>query len=133
VALDVDQRLVDRAEHERLDDVRVAREVESELQLETGVAGGVVREVGDGGGQPFGLEQLGSEIEGELAGALDRLGEGVTGTGHPLVRLVAACALARTETRGAHLRLDFPRRDDALDGLHIVVAPDREPVSTRWR
>ena len=28
---------------------------------------------------------------------------------HPLARLIARCALARTESRGAHLRLDHPR------------------------
>jgi L-aspartate oxidase len=49
---------------------------------------------------------------------------------HPLARLVAACALAREETRGAHARSDFPATDPALDGVHTVlpageVAPER--------
>ena len=30
---------------------------------------------------------------------------------HPLVRLIAACALAREESRGAHRRRDFPELD----------------------
>ena len=40
---------------------------------------------------------------------------------HPLARLVAACALAREETRGAHARVEFPAPDPALDGRHTVV------------
>jgi L-aspartate oxidase len=51
---------------------------------------------------------------------------------HPLVRLIARCALTRTESRGAHQRADYPERDPALDQRHVVVgaqpaAPDREP------
>jgi L-aspartate oxidase len=42
---------------------------------------------------------------------------------HPLARLVAASALAREESRGAHSRSDFPATDPALDGRHSVVAP----------
>jgi L-aspartate oxidase len=40
---------------------------------------------------------------------------------HPLARLIARCALARTESRGAHRRSDHPRTDPALDGRHVVV------------
>ena len=35
---------------------------------------------------------------------------------HPLARLVAACALSREESRGAHARSDFPGTDSSLDG-----------------
>ncbi len=46
---------------------------------------------------------------------------------HPLVRLIAAGALARTESRGAHQRSDFPERDPALDGSHFTIAAGRRP------
>jgi L-aspartate oxidase len=41
-------------------------------------------------------------------------------------RLMAAAALARTETRGVHHRTDFPDRNDAQWRRHILVARDRE-------
>jgi L-aspartate oxidase len=40
---------------------------------------------------------------------------------HPLARLIAGCALAREESRGAHLRADFTERNPALDYRHAVV------------
>ena len=40
---------------------------------------------------------------------------------HPLARLVAASALAREESRGAHVRADFPASDRGLDDRHSVV------------
>lgn len=41
----------------------------------------------------------------------------------PMARWIAACALARAESRGAHQRRDHPEQDPALDGLHTVVDP----------
>ncbi len=52
---------------------------------------------------------------------------------HPLARLVAACALSREESRGAHARSDFPGTDSSLDGLHTVVdAAAAVPRTESW-
>ncbi len=52
---------------------------------------------------------------------------------HPLARLVATSALARQESRGAHLRRDFPDSDPHLDGYHsLVTAGDTEVVHEAW-
>ena len=50
---------------------------------------------------------------------------------HTLVRQIAACGLAREESRGVHFREDFPVESEALAG-HLVVHPGREPVLERW-
>ena len=50
----------------------------------------------------------------------------------PLARLIAASALARRESRGAHQRADFPSEDPALAGMHTVVASDGPPVLEHW-
>src|SRR5581483_5733671 len=50
----------------------------------------------------------------------------------PQVRLIAASALARTESRGAHLRRDFPARDPGFDHRHVTVARDRDPAVEAW-
>jgi L-aspartate oxidase len=57
----------------------------------------------------------------------------LAGDEHPLARLVAAHALLRQETRGAHVRADFPLTDPALDGRHTVTRGDaQEPVFEPW-
>ena len=45
---------------------------------------------------------------------------------HDLARRIAARALLREETRGAHVRTDFPRTDPRLDRHHAVSAGDAE-------
>jgi L-aspartate oxidase len=51
---------------------------------------------------------------------------------HPLVRLIAISALARTESRGAHQRRDFPERDPGFDGRHMTISSGRAPAAERW-
>jgi L-aspartate oxidase len=51
---------------------------------------------------------------------------------HPLVRLIAQSALARTESRGAHQRRDYPNRDPELDGRHVTLRSGRDPVLESW-
>ena len=52
---------------------------------------------------------------------------------HPLARLIAVSALARTESRGAHQRTDFPEREPEFDGRHVTIGPDGECVLETWR
>jgi L-aspartate oxidase len=51
---------------------------------------------------------------------------------HPLARLIATCALARNESRGAHLRADHPGTDPDLDAMHTIVEPDGGVRFERW-
>ena len=58
-----------------------------------------------------------------------------------VAKVVVASALARTESRGAHFRRDFPQRDDAQWLKHILItsSPDgptldfKPVVITRWQ
>jgi L-aspartate oxidase len=61
------------------------------------------------------------------AGGLDRLLD----SGHPLVRQIAACGLARKESRGVHFRDDFPVENERLAG-HFVLRPGDEPRLEQW-
>jgi len=51
---------------------------------------------------------------------------------YPLARLIAASALAREETRGAHMRIDHPERDPELDYRHAVLAANGELHWEHW-
>jgi L-aspartate oxidase len=52
---------------------------------------------------------------------------------HPLARLIAAGALSREESRGAHQRADFPQLDPSLDHRHAVIGTDERPRLAQWR
>jgi L-aspartate oxidase len=56
---------------------------------------------------------------------------GLRDSSHPLVREIAACGLAREESRGVHFREDFPVESDTLAG-HLVVRPGHKPLLERW-
>ena len=58
--------------------------------------------------------------------------EGLAGSPHPVAGLVARSALARTESRGGHFRVDFPHENSELDGMHTVLRPGREAVFEVW-
>ncbi len=51
---------------------------------------------------------------------------------HPLARLIAQCALARTESRGAHLRAEYRSRDPTFDHRHAVLAGDAALSWQTW-
>ena len=50
----------------------------------------------------------------------------------PLARMVAASALAREESRGAHQRSDFASHDARYDLMHAVVRGADQPRFERW-
>ena len=52
---------------------------------------------------------------------------------YPLARLIAAAALAREESRGAHQRTDFPGLDPGIDGRHVVLNAHGDASSLDWR
>jgi L-aspartate oxidase len=51
---------------------------------------------------------------------------------YPLATAIATCALEREESRGGHLRSDFPSIDPTLDGTHILIAPDGKTRREPW-
>jgi len=87
-----------------------------------------------GGGEPEPISSASREALWRYAG-LERDGPGLLELStdpHPLVRLIAICALARTESRGAHQRRDFPDRDPRFDGAHVTIDADHEPALQYW-
>ncbi|MFY9853180.1 MAG: L-aspartate oxidase [Terracidiphilus sp.] len=70
---------------------------------------------------------------------LERLGQGKQSRrlaeAHAMsrvARVILASALARTESRGAHFRNDFPKHDDQNFRKHSVVASDGNVVFEAW-
>jgi len=69
-----------------------------------------------------------------LAGPLRRP-EGLRelrGNPYPLAAAIATSALERAESRGGHLRTDFPHIDPALDRVHFVLRPDGGTRREEW-
>jgi L-aspartate oxidase len=58
--------------------------------------------------------------------------ERLLGAPSPLVRLVAASALLRSESRGVHFRSDYPSEDERFAGKHVVVENGVEPWLESW-
>jgi L-aspartate oxidase len=54
------------------------------------------------------------------------------GDPYPLAAAIADSALERRESRGGHLRADFPHIDPDLDGVHLIRAADGEIRRERW-
>jgi L-aspartate oxidase len=66
---------------------------------------------------------------------IERTAEGLErlrGDPHPLARTIAACALERRESRGAHRREEYPQTDPALEHRHIVVGANGELTWETW-
>jgi L-aspartate oxidase len=51
---------------------------------------------------------------------------------YPLAGAIALSAMERRESRGGHLRSDCPGPDPALDGIHVLVAPDGGTRREEW-
>jgi L-aspartate oxidase len=51
---------------------------------------------------------------------------------YPLAAAIATCALRREESRGGHLRSDFPGLDHELDRKHVVFAADGTTRTELW-
>ena len=58
--------------------------------------------------------------------------ERLAGDPYPLAAAIATSALRRRESRGGHLRTDFPGIDAELDGAHIVLSPQGKPRTESW-
>jgi L-aspartate oxidase len=52
---------------------------------------------------------------------------------YPLAAAIAACALERQESRGGHLRADFPALDPELDSVHLLFTADDQVRHETWR
>jgi L-aspartate oxidase len=52
---------------------------------------------------------------------------------YPLAAAIAACAMERRESRGGHLRTDFPGLDPSCDGVHIIRDADGGIRTESWR
>ncbi len=103
--------------------VPLVREIAADA-LADGTVAWTADRIRDGAWQALGLERTGDEMADfarELADA--RPADDEARSLLPLARLTAAAALARTESRGAHWRDDFPDTDAAQRVRRVVVRP----------
>jgi L-aspartate oxidase len=63
----------------------------------------------------------------------DALAELAASDPFPLARAIARAALARTESRGAHQRVDHPSTDPAFDGMHSVTRGEAPGQFQGWQ
>ncbi len=70
-----------------------------------------------------------------LAELEDKLMDSIEGRNlHTVASQITAAASLRRESRGAHYRVDYPDRDDALaERYELVVAPVLEPLAAAVR
>jgi L-aspartate oxidase len=92
--------------------------------LENGLIAFTADRIRDRAWQALGLERTGDELA-EFARELGdaRPADDEARSLLPLARLTAAAALARTESRGAHWRDDFPETDPVQRVRRVVVRP----------
>jgi L-aspartate oxidase len=112
--------------------VPVVRESAADA-LENGAVSWTADRIRDRAWQALGLERTGDEMS-EFAQELRdaRPADDEARSLLPLARLTAAAALARTESRGAHWRDDFPHTDPAQRVRRVVVRPASESPEL-WR
>jgi L-aspartate oxidase len=56
----------------------------------------------------------------------------LSGSSDSLAKLIAAGAMSRQESRGCHLRADFPNADAGLDRRHLVASSSGEWLE-QWK
>lgn len=69
-----------------------------------------------------GLETAISELAATVADVPDQMEGWLTANTRLSSLAIAMAAIGREESRGAHFRSDFPERDPALDGVHLILA-----------
>ena len=112
--------------------VPVVREIAADALADGAIAWSADR-IRDRAWQALGLERNGAEMADfarELADA--RPDDDEARSLLPLARLTAAAALARTESRGAHWRDDYPDTDPAQRVRRVVMRPASESPEL-WR
>ncbi len=112
--------------------VPVVRESAADA-LENGAVTWTADRVRDRAWQALGLERTGDEMAEFARELMDaRPADDEARSLLPLARLTAAAALARTESRGAHWRDDFPHTDPAQRVRRVVVR-ERDGSPELWR